>query len=381
MDMYFTTLGSLIGSLIFGVTFFILLTLKLDRKIDVNYWIVFVPVWIHYGSRWVYYCYQCACGTVAGDEIILQMQQQRQGEESKEGDEEAQQAGPDPTSPTDRPKDQNFVDPAASFSKFNASSTSNSKEELAKASSSLSSSKEEGPNEEGGDKDNTPPPVDTTKEEAATTESMPTTEDTKESTESKKETTSGTNGDEDKGETAEDHIHIDEETFHAWQNAYEEAERGAMEQQAKASMECCNLGVQLMVIIMVVAKIEDCYWDNDDPNDPGFNTFWILFPFFLFFGLVLCCCACLIYGAEPGKASDLQASDVGENETAQLNRPDVSTLVIQPPTEEEANKPAATELLAPPSSSEPETKKADVEEGVQPSEETPAAGPNIDDLD
>jgi hypothetical protein len=81
-----------------------------------------------------------------------------------------------------------------------------------------------------------------------------------------------------------------------------------MQEQAKACTECCNVTVQLTLLCLIVAKIEKNY-DNVDPNDTGFNVFWILFPFFLFFGLVCCCCAILIYGAAPGSATDLQDGD------------------------------------------------------------------------
>ena len=53
----------------------------------------------------------------------------------------------------------------------------------------------------------------------------------------------------------------------------------------------------------MVAKIEKNY-NGIDPDDVGFNVFWILFPFFLFFGLILCCCVMLIFGARPVEMED-----------------------------------------------------------------------------
>mmetsp|Transcript_15226 Transcript_15226/g.24675 ORF Transcript_15226/g.24675 Transcript_15226/m.24675 type:complete len:219 (-) Transcript_15226:52-708(-) len=121
----------------------------------------------------------------------------------------------------------------------------------------------------------------------------------------------------------DDFFHIDEETFHAWQTAYEQAEENAMQEQAKASSECCNLTFQLVLLCLVVAKIEKNY-ENDDPNDTGFNMFWILFPFFIIFGCICCCCALLIYGAAPGSAEDLNdivAGDEGKGYDAENPAP------------------------------------------------------------
>ena len=52
------------------------------------------------------------------------------------------------------------------------------------------------------------------------------------------------------------------------------------------------------MLCLVVAKIEKNY-DNDDPNDVGFDVLWLLSPLFFVFGIVGFCCACLIYGAAP----------------------------------------------------------------------------------
>eukprot|EP00536_Pseudo-nitzschia_multiseries_P006822 jgi/Psemu1/324498/estExt_fgenesh1_pg.C_1500011 len=55
---------------------------------------------------------------------------------------------------------------------------------------------------------------------------------------------------------------------------------------------------RIIMLWYVVAKIEDSH-DNPDPDDTGFNVFWLLFPFFLIFGCSLCCCAMLVFGSEP----------------------------------------------------------------------------------
>jgi hypothetical protein len=83
-----------------------------------------------------------------------------------------------------------------------------------------------------------------------------------------------------------------------------------MQEQAKACTECCNLTAQLTILCLVVAKIEKNY-DNFDPQDTGFNTFWILFPFFMFFGLLCCCCALVIYGAAADLEDGVESAGAG----------------------------------------------------------------------
>ncbi len=353
MDIYFTTLGGLVGSMLFGLAFVIVLTLKLDREIEASYWVVFIPIWIHHGSRLTYYFYQCACGTAMGEEMILHMQEQPGYPEKVEGNDETGEG-------SDRPTDNDFVDPNSSVLKFNADKSIASQDPTQI-------------------KDNkTTSMAATTDKRAKTFSADPVPSDEENDIEietttvADKKTTTDSKGAGETNESEADYMHIDEETFHAWQSAYEEAERGAIEEQGNAVVECCNLSVQLIVIIMVVAKIENSYWDSDNPNDPGFNTFWILFPFFLFFGLILCCCASLIYCAEPAKASDL-AEDVGpvsdEENKVDNDAPVIVPIVPPPPTVQEESKVETMES--------PEVKEEqDVEAGLIAEE-----APDMDELD
>ncbi|KAG7354308.1 molecular chaperone DnaJ [Nitzschia inconspicua] len=307
-EIYNNTVSGVASSIVFGTIFLILLTRKLDDRMDGNWWVVFVPIFLERGLKWLLNFYRCACGRMVGDEIIVQMNTQGEAAEKNEKD-----AAP-------------------------AESTTATNED------------KESPEEQQNDK----PLKDTTKTEekapAMEEESIekPSNEKT---TKREEDQTSSTENPEMKVEETEDdegnNIHIDEETFRAWQNAYAEAEESAMQEQAKASSECCNLSLQLILLCLVVAKVQQSY-ESNDPNNVGFSTFWILFPFFLFFGIVFCCCSLLIYGASPGSLDDLnetpeedKAGDDPENRPSSENPPPIAL----PPTanEEETKEDAVKE--------------------------------------
>jgi hypothetical protein len=245
-------------------------------------------------------------------------------EEQAAGDEEAGNAD------AERPKDPNFVDPNDSTLSLNANilpekqTTTITSAPAAKDTSTTIST----PPGEMGKSDLAPENAQDWKSDGG----------------------DGVENERPKGDS--DGIPIDEETYRAWQSAYEEAESGAIEEQAKASSEWCYLTVQLMVLIMVVAKIDQGYWENDDDDssDHGFNTFWILFPFFLFFGLILCCCACLIYRAEPGTASDFQGlGGVPEQQANETTAATESVVLTPPPVGEVAGTsqtPPSVDVIA-----------------------------------
>ena len=373
-EIYNTTFGGLVSSLIFGCLFLITLTLKLDDKISASWWTVFVPIWIYWGCQWVYYFYLCACGTIiGGDEILLHVQDpssspegDEQGDEKEEDDggdkkEESTKTGDGSKKKTDDNDDGEkheanrlptqgsstmFRDPDQSMSVFkkqvSSSSNMNGDEdtinhseedvddgadddrpddekeadrELKKKKSSKkkkkSKKKDKKSNDEKSSSSTNGKDDEEEKDEEKPSERGADDTNNKTTTESKNdenEEDAGDNGDDDDDDDDADNIRVDEETFRAWQNAYEEAERGAMEQQAKSAWECCSLSIKLMLLLLVVAKIQKNY-DNDDPDDVGFNTFWILFPFFLFFGVVCCCCTLAIYCAVPGDADDLYGDE------------------------------------------------------------------------
>lgn len=312
-EIYNSTLGSLYGSVIFGILFLILLTLKLDDKISGNWWAVFTPIWIYIISQMVYSCFIFVFGTVSGEEIVLEMPD---GEDDDDEDKE-------------KPEDSAFLDPTASTTAFNKSVRKDDP-------------KETSVDDKNGDSMKEDKPKDTkTSEKKNANKEVAVEKDRSEA----KEKSSAKDGPPKVADyDSDDDIHIDEETFRAWQNAYVEAEKGAMEAQAKAATDCCILTFQLIFLCLIVAKIEKNY-DDIDPDDVGFNVFWILSPLFFVFGCIGFCCACLIYGASPGSAADLDGAnhDGSENVSEHVHRfedPENPTpsnpapIIAEPPKEE-----------------------------------------------
>lgn len=318
-DIYNSTLGSLYGSVFFGIIFLILLTLKLDDKISGNWWTVFTPILIFIISRMLYSCSIFACGTVTGEEIVVGM---------PDADDDS-----DEDECKERPEDSSFLE-----AKDGIEDSNSSKRKVDAKNNDATKYKEDPKGE-----------AKTSEKTAAKKAS-----ETKQST---KEDTANSVGDEAKGKPSskdgppkvaqydsDDDIHIDEETFKAWQSAYVEAEKSAMEAQAKAGTDCCLLIFQLIFLCLIIAKIEKNY-DDIDPDDVGFNVFWILSPLFFVFGCIGVCCACVIYGASPGSADDLNdamqngSGDVSEqvynfedpeNGTSSNHAP----IISEPPKEE-----------------------------------------------
>jgi hypothetical protein len=270
-EIYNNTVTGVANSIFFGTIFLILLTRKLDGKLDSSWWVVFIPIFLERGLRWLVNLHRCACGRVVGEEIVIQMSHPNTAEANTENDESAEKEQETKTEKTSEKTSKKSSNSQTSGDEESSKEAFKSKEKASQAAVVVES--------------------DVVKESSISDKPSSSEVDTKES---------------DTGEDADEKqkIHIDEETFHAWQNAYEQAEQDAMQEQAKASSECCSLSLQLILLCLVVAKIEQSYF-SDDPNDVGFSMFWILFPFFLFFGIVCCCCTLLIYGAAPGSSNDL----------------------------------------------------------------------------
>ena len=145
------------------------------------------------------------------------------------------------------------------------------------------------------------------------------------------EKTSAMGGDGGIDESDDESIKLDEETFRAFQSAYAEAEQNAAQEQARAGTNCCTTCFQLVLLCLTVAKLERCY-ENDDPDDAGFNTFWILSPLLLIFGCIFCTCACLIYGADGDLTAEMMDEDDKDGDADEENpSPPVIPLVVPPP--------------------------------------------------
>jgi hypothetical protein len=123
-------------------------------------------------------------------------------------------------------------------------------------------------------------------------------------------------GDNDEEDEDEPEIHIDEETYRAWQKVQAEMDASEIEARAKAQTTFCSALFQLIIALLVVFKLDDDY-KNSDPNDTGYNAFWILFPVLLVAGLILCCCSCMIYGfgAPINDADEVESVDEEANDS------------------------------------------------------------------
>eukprot|EP00980_Cylindrotheca_fusiformis_P016712 scaffold5024_cov136-Cylindrotheca_fusiformis.AAC.41 len=296
-EIYNSTLGSLYTSVIFGIIFLVLLTLKLDDKISGNWWTVFTPILIYIIGRMLYSCFIIACGPPGGELLVEIPDSDDDDEEVINIDED--EVKPDEASdskPTAMGKGSN----SAKKNDCNKNDDSGEQKEKAKESSRENEGKKK---------------ASIAKEEKnAKKEEKDNGTDVETGSSTAGEKTSSEDGPPKVGEDdSDDDINIGEETFKAWQSAYVEAEKSAMEAQAKAVSDCCVLTFQLIFVCLIIAKIEKNY-DDIDPDDVGFNVFWILSPLFFVFGCIGVCCACLIYGASPGSADELNNATVENSE-------------------------------------------------------------------
>ena len=304
MEIYGTVFYGVLNSLVFGIMFLILLTLKLDDRLGGgNWWAVFSPFWIERGGRLAYSLYKCCFGGLfSGEEVVLY-------------------AGDDFPAPFEA-DGSNEKEPKGDKNEQTDGEVSAGREDKSESNVDASNSTE----------------MEDVFINSATTGNAVGTDDKPAATSNATDNVAG--GDNNDG----DEIHLDEETFDAFQSAYQEADDETRQEKAKACTEGFFLIVQIVLLCLVVAKIEKNY-DNLDPFDVGFNVFWLLFPFFLFFGCTLCCCAFLIFGAapEPPEGEIDEAEDDPENPP--MNNDENAGEVATTPAEEEAaiNTIAASE--------------------------------------
>lgn len=303
MEIYSAVFYGLLNSLVFGIMFLILLTLKLDDRLGGgNWWAVFSPFWIERGGRLAYSLYKCCFGGLfSGDEVVLYVGDDFPAPFEAEGSTEKESKG-DKNEQTDG--EVSAGGERKSDSNVDASNSSEKEDVFINSATT-------------GDA------VGTDDKPGATSNA----------------TDKATGGDNTDG----DEIHLDEETFDAFQSAYQEADDETRQEKAKACTEAFFLILQIILLCLVVAKIEKND-DNADPFDVGFNVFWILFPFFLFFGCTLCCCAILIFGAapEPPEGEIDEAEDDPENPP--MNNDENTGELVTTPSEEEA---AVNTIVAP----------------------------------
>lgn len=323
-EIYGKSFYALACSLFFGSIFLILLTLKLDDRLGsgANWWAVFSPFWIERGGRLLLSLYKCSCGGISGDEIVVY------------GGEDFPVAFEVDGTNENESNDKNVEE--------TATEEKNNDENATKVSQAGDEGVQIG---DGGKSDNA------TNEKSAGDKTKPASP-------------TGTHSN-DVEDNDDEEIHLDQDTYDAFQSAYQEAEKTTQQERAQSCTESCLLIFQIVIVSLVVAKIQKNY-DSVDPNDVGFNVFWILFPFFLIFGLTLCCCAILIFGSAPEPPEGELDEDSNDLENSAVPAPPVT------PTHEEV---AMVETSASP---EKEIEESTPEEPDLPNVQSDS---NMDDLD
>ena len=182
---------------------------------------------------------------------------------------------------------------------------------------------------------------------------------------------------------------MDEDTFHHFQQAEMEAENKATEAQSRAIASFCNIIFQTIIAAVFVAKLNQVYEERDEvpPMDgtTSFSTFWILFPFLLISGCIVCCFACAIFGASNIDTA-LSSDDENENgdnagadeEAADTNDNEASPVILTPP-------PPPSGIDDPPTEKNETTESNAKPERPNKAEEGPGSAPteaeDMDDLD
>mmetsp|Transcript_8033 Transcript_8033/g.16598 ORF Transcript_8033/g.16598 Transcript_8033/m.16598 type:complete len:503 (+) Transcript_8033:67-1575(+) len=291
MEIYNATFYALAWSIAVKGIFLILLTLKLDENLSdgTNWWAVFTPVWIERGWRLLFNLYKC-CGL--GEEIAVYL-----GSDFPAASGEAvDTAEIDPsTDPESKPATTGNDGAAEVVSSEARNDDESDKNATANNNKTSQPGAEPGGNTANGNTRDALAP--------ASTGNTP---------EVKEDPPGLAPGDKYSEDGDDEEIHMDEETHDAFQQAYSEAEAAAREERSQSCFESVGIIASIIMLCLVVAKLDKAY-GSSDPDDVGFNVFWILFPFFLFFGLTCCCCACLIFGAAPETEEDDESeSKAGE---------------------------------------------------------------------
>ncbi|KAL9185317.1 hypothetical protein ACHAXT_003094 [Thalassiosira profunda] len=183
---------------------------------------------------------------------------------------------------------------------------------------------------------------------------------------------------------------MDEDTFHFYQQAEQEAETKATEAQSKAIGSFCNIIFQTLIAALFVAKLNQVYEEEEQGITDGtssYSTFWILFPFLLIAGCIVSCFACAIFGASgidnvlATEDGDESGDGEGEGETAAAAAAAADTNaaspVVMPP-------PPLPVFEKPPEDTNASNGQAPavVEETADPpADAPPAEEEDIDDLD
>ena len=350
MEASYRATTSLVVGFFTSLPFVVLLVLKIDGDLDdTSWWIIFIPWWISLGFRILSNFYRCCCGTVTGDEVVLDMNDETGGDNDEEGiGGGGGGAKKDSNENIDLSTPQMFVHGNDDMRDFNAPISKDGNGDGSDE-ADKEEQKEESDVEKGNGTDSKNEPSTDNNTDNGDASAVPT-----QAGKSLTVDTGLNNDDTVMEETTETpRPPTDDESYGTYQHAYEQAETQAMEAQMRAQMDVCAQLFQLMMLCLIVGKLEDSF----PTAGGGYNAVWILFPVFVLSGVLLCSCACLVFGAGQAGLDNLvervnTADDTNENyddEEAQASpappTTNVATTTDAPPTApNNPNTPSAAEV-------------------------------------
>lgn len=361
-DAIRSQLRSIGTTVLFGIPFVALVACKLQAQIKVNWWVVFVPIWVWLGAKVVSSCCMCCLASALpmGGELVV-VEQHAAGDHRRAnaggggggGDEQAGNGdgGDAAAAASSKEPQPQRMDAKLTASNPNVNTGGDtqtrgnvgakvaSPSDASVKSSEIEFASPEGNMNQFNEAADKKQPHHSTSLTTSTT-TAPGAESSGNSKNDKADQSSGNNvGSTETGEDDEE-FPFDSEAFHAWQQAHAETEQSALEARAKAQSACCMSSFVLIIICLIVGKLEQNYPSAENPvnppQTPGYNAFWVLFPIFVVMGSILCCCSCLIYGAGGSSLDDLvdKAKTHGdEGDSSREEQQQSSTIVIPMPAD------------------------------------------------
>lgn len=291
-----------------------LIASKVDGDISVSWWVIFLPLWLYFVGQIVASCSMACCGTAAPEIVIIESSTGNGADETAANDpsSDGPAAQPPPQSrATDENQPNSQLGGNQPLSTGHTTEVSENRNRDAAAIDVAEHCTDErdgihvmemtvGVDTSKGDKMNR-----STDASQSFTNWAPSEGEIKElaslnDLSNKQEKVDNDRGDDVPPEADDDPgIEVDEETYRAWKSAFAKAEESAQERQMRATMTCCCVCFQAIILCLTVAKLDDDYppHSESEGESSGFNAFWVMFPVFFVAGLMLCCCSCGIYCA------------------------------------------------------------------------------------
>ncbi|GKY93007.1 hypothetical protein MPSEU_000269200 [Mayamaea pseudoterrestris] len=366
-----------------GISFVTLVAYKLQSSPDASWWSIFAPFWVYFTLTLFNACFVCCCVNVSGEQVTLHPGGGH-GSSSEDADdtlteEKDLKANRSVAFATPEGQMDDFNNESISFSLVVDDAKSDGKQEAVATGFSSPANLMPGsidPVDSGASKE---------LKEPSLTDDTPVVANVLKSGDSSKPDFGGEGESrpvpvpvaEDNPDTpgaSSNEPDIDfEAAYHAWQAAHAQAEQSAMDQQVKTVRTCCSSILQLIIVCCIVGKLQD-----SSEGESGYNALWILFPVFLITGIVLGCCSCFIYSANPDSLNIItertkkdHEGDSNTGDNASQGHNDQSTAVVIAPKAETATThvPGDVEAAAASNTDQLETAPDDVD------------GATMDDLD